>query len=214
MIKRAGDLFVAVPALLLLSPLLAIIAVLVAVALGRPVIFRQERPGRGARMFSLFKFRTMTDARDEHGALLPDAVRLTGFGRWLRSTSLDELPQLLNVVRGDLSLVGPRPLLARYLAHYTSDQARRHDVRPGMTGWAQVNGRNSVSWDDRLALDTWYVDHRSVPLDIRILWKTLGVVLTRSGTTSAGSVTMTPFDETRGSAQRSIDRPDDAMRIG
>lgn len=195
--KRAFDIVVAGVALVLLSPLILIVALLVAVFLGRPVLFRQTRPGLHAQPFEVLKFRTMTDARGPDGALLPDAERLPRFGQVLRSTSLDELPQLVNILRGDISLVGPRPLLMHYLPYYTPDEARRHNVRPGLTGWAQVNGRNTVGWDEKLAMDVWYVDHRSFWLDLRILWRTVGLVLSRAGTNEPGSSTMTALSDVR-----------------
>jgi lipopolysaccharide/colanic/teichoic acid biosynthesis glycosyltransferase len=195
--KRAFDIAVALVALVLLSPVMLVVAILVAIFLGRPVLFRQTRPGLHAKSFKVLKFRTMTDAHGPDGELLPDADRLPAFGRVLRSTSLDELPQFLNILRGDISLVGPRPLLVKYLPHYTPEEARRHDVRPGITGWAQVNGRNAVSWDEKLAMDVWYVDHRSFWLDLRILWRTVWIVLARSGTVGAGSSTMTDLTEER-----------------
>lgn len=171
----------------------AVVAVLVRVRLGAPVLFRQERPGRGGRPFDLVKFRTMSDARGPDGQLLPDDQRLTGFGRWLRATSLDELPELWNVLRGDMSLVGPRPLLMEYMPLYSQTQRRRHDVRPGITGWAQVHGRNAVNWNERFVLDIWYVDHRSLALDLRILLLSLGAVVTRRGIAADGHATMPRF---------------------
>lgn len=191
--KRWFDLLVSVPVLVALSPLLLLVAVLVRWKLGAPVLFRQVRPGVDGRPFELWKFRTMTDARDEEGELLPDAERLTAFGRLLRSTSLDELPTLVNVIRGDMSLVGPRPLLMEYLPRYSPEQARRNDVRPGVTGWAQVNGRNDVPWSRKLAMDTWYVDHAGFLLDLRILAMTVGKVLAREGISREGEVTTRPF---------------------
>ena len=161
--------------------------------IGAPVFFRQQRPGLHGQPFQMVKFRTMTDARGPDGALLPDAERLTPFGRFLRSASLDELPELWNVLRGDMSLVGPRPLLMEYLPLYTPEQARRHAVRPGITGWAQVNGRNALSWEEKFALDVWYVDHQSLALDIRILWLTARKVLAREGISAAGEATMGKF---------------------
>jgi lipopolysaccharide/colanic/teichoic acid biosynthesis glycosyltransferase len=181
MLKRAFDILVSAVALVLLSPLLAALALAVRSKLGKPVLFRQVRPGLHGRPFTLVKFRTMLDTRDGSGRALPDEQRLTGFGRWLRSTSLDELPELWNVLKGDMSLVGPRPLLMQYLDRYSPDQARRHEVRPGITGWTQVNGRNALSWQDKFALDTWYVDHRSLLLDLKILAMTFGQVLRREG---------------------------------
>lgn len=179
--------------LALLSPLLLGIALCVRVALGSPVLFRQLRPGLGGRVFELIKFRTMTDAKDASGRLLEDAQRLTGFGRWLRRWSVDELPELINVIRGDMSLVGPRPLLTEYLPLYSTHQSRRHEVRPGITGWAQINGRNSLSWEERFDLDVWYVDHRSLWLDVRILWLSLWRVLGGHGISQDGHATMPRF---------------------
>ena len=191
--KRLFDLTAAALGLLALAlPLLAL-TLLVRRKLGRPAFFRQVRPGRHGRPFQMVKFRTMTDARGPDGALLPDAERLTPFGRFLRSTSLDELPELWNVLRGDMSLVGPRPLLMEYLPLYTPEQARRHAVRPGITGWAQVNGRNALSWEEKFALDVWYVDHQSLALDISILWRTARKVLVREGISAAGEATMGKF---------------------
>jgi lipopolysaccharide/colanic/teichoic acid biosynthesis glycosyltransferase len=192
-LKRALDLAIALPALLLLSPLLLLVALVVRLSLGAPVLFRQQRPGLGGKPFMMFKFRTMTDARAVDGNPLPDGQRLTRLGRILRSTSLDELPELLNVVRGDMSLVGPRPLLMAYLPRYNVQQARRHEVRPGITGWAQVNGRNALSWDEKFALDVWYVDHLSLGLDLQILARTLWKVLRREGISAAGEATMGEF---------------------
>ena len=191
--KRLFDLLVVLATSPFWLPLLAVLAVLVRVKLGSPVFFRQKRPGRDERIFELVKFRTMTDARDAAGALKSDAERLTPFGRWLRSTSLDELPELWNVLRGEMSLVGPRPLLVQYLERYTSDQRRRHAVPPGLTGWAQVNGRNAISWEEKFAYDVWYVDHRSFGLDLRILFRTFWQVLTRRGISAAGDATMPEF---------------------
>ncbi len=188
--KRLTDILLSALGLIVLAPVLAAVAAAVAVALGRPVLFRQVRPGLNGRPFRLVKFRTMLDSVDSDGRPLDDAQRLTRFGRFLRATSLDELPELWNVLKGDMSLVGPRPLLMRYLPLYTPDQARRHDVRPGLTGWSQVNGRNALSWPEKLALDTWYVDHRSFRLDLRILLMTVARVLRRSGIAAEGSETM------------------------
>ena len=191
--KRVFDLVAASLALLMLAlPLLAL-AWLIRRKLGSPVLFRQVRPGLQGRPFTMVKFRTMTDERGPDGALLPDAQRLTPFGRFLRASSLDELPELLNVLKGEMSLVGPRPLLMEYLPLYTFEQARRHEVRPGITGWAQVNGRNAISWADKFALDVWYVDHRSLWLDVRILWLTVRKVLVRDGISAAGEATMSKF---------------------
>jgi sugar transferase EpsL len=192
-LKRAIDVVGASAALVVLSPLLAVVALLVRVRMGTPVLFRQQRPGRGGRPFEMTKFRTMTDRRDAGGALLPDADRLTALGKWLRRTSVDELPELLNVVHGDMSLVGPRPLLMEYLPLYSDEQARRHEVRPGITGWAQVNGRNAVTWDEKFALDVWYVDHRSTRLDLEILAKTVSQVFSGHGVSAPGHATMEPF---------------------
>jgi lipopolysaccharide/colanic/teichoic acid biosynthesis glycosyltransferase len=196
-LKRAIDVTGASIALVVLSPLLAVVALLVRLRMGSPVLFRQTRPGRGGRPFVMTKFRTMTDRRGPDGELLPDAERLTALGRWLRRTSVDELPELLNVVQGDMSLVGPRPLLMEYLPLYTPEQARRHEVRPGLTGWAQVHGRNAVTWDDKFAYDVWYVDHRSTRLDVQIIGTTIGQVLHGHGVSAPGHATMEPF---RGSA--------------
>ena len=193
MIKRAFDILISLAALLLLWPVLLVLAVLVRVKLGPPALFRQQRPGLHGRPFTMLKFRTMTDARDAEGNLLPDGERLSSFGRSLRSTSLDELPELINVLAGDMSLVGPRPLLMRYLDRYTPEQMRRHEVRPGITGWAQVNGRNAITWDQKFALDIWYVDHHSLRLDLRILWLTVRNVLRREGISQAGEATMEEF---------------------
>jgi lipopolysaccharide/colanic/teichoic acid biosynthesis glycosyltransferase len=191
--KRTVDLAAAVLGLLLLSPVLVLVAAAIRSSLGAPVFFVQERPGRGGQTFRVVKFRTMREARTPDGASLPDAERLTALGRFLRATSLDELPQLWNVLRGELSLVGPRPLLVQYLGRYTPEQARRHDVLPGITGWAQVNGRNALGWEEKLALDVWYVDHWSLALDARILLSTLGQVLRRRGISSEGHATMPEF---------------------
>lgn len=193
MLKRTVDVVVAGVVLIVLSPVLLLIAALVRVLLGRPVFFAQERPGLHGDLFTIYKFRTMTVARDQDGALLPDGQRLTHLGRFLRSTSLDELPELLNVLRGDMSLVGPRPLLPDYLDRYSPRQALRHDVRPGLTGWSQVKGRNSLNWDEKLELDAWYVEHRGFVLDLRILAATIGAVLSRRGIANHGHATMPPF---------------------
>ena len=193
MLKRSVDVVLAFTTLVLLSPLLLAVAACVRVALGSPVLFRQQRPGRGGQPFTLVKFRTMRDASDAHGRPLDDAARLTNFGRLLRATSIDELPELWNVLRGDMSLVGPRPLLMEYLPRYTAEQRRRHDVRPGITGWAQVHGRNATSWDDRFAYDVWYVDHHSVWLDVRILLATVRQVFTADGIAQPGHATMPRF---------------------
>jgi lipopolysaccharide/colanic/teichoic acid biosynthesis glycosyltransferase len=203
--KRAGDVVVAALALIVLSPVFAVLALVVRVALGPPVIFRQQRPGRDGRLFTLYKFRTMSaPAKDATPveAVATDSERLTPFGRHLRATSLDELPELLNVLRGDMSLVGPRPLLPEYLGRYNEEQARRYDVRPGITGWAQVNGRNAVSWDERLSMDTWYVDHRSLALDARIVLRTARAVFSREGVSAVDAETMRPFQGEDGTTTR------------
>ncbi|WP_345056111.1 sugar transferase [Hymenobacter glaciei] len=191
--KRLLDLALAGPLLLLTLPLLAGAAGLAALQNGGHWLFRQVRPGWHGQLFMLYKLQTMTDVRDAAGQLLPDAQRLPPLGRWLRATSLDELPQLWNIVRGDLSLVGPRPLLPEYLTLYSPEQARRHDARPGLTGWAQVNGRNAISWEEKFAFDVWYVDHLSFRLDLLILWRTAGRVLGARGINSPGQSTTTAF---------------------
>ncbi len=191
--KRIFDMVITVPALVLLTPVILIVAMLVRLLLGKPVLFLQRRPGLRSRPFTLLKFRTMTGARDPSGRLLPDSERLTRFGRFLRETSLDELPELLNVLKGDMSLVGPRPLLMQYLGRYTPEQMRRHKVRPGLTGWAQINGRNTITWEDRFALDCWYVDNLSLRLDLRILWHTIGMVARREAISQEGHATMAEF---------------------
>lgn len=197
LIKRLFDISMVVMSLPLWGPLLVVIGALVRIQLGSPVIFRQRRPGRNDAIFEMKKFRTMTDARDCDGRLLPDSARLTRFGRWLRSTSLDELPELWNVLRGEMSLVGPRPLLVQYLDRYTPEQRRRHEVLPGITGWAQINGRNAISWEEKFALDVWYVDNRSMLLDIRILWITIRRVLKPRGISAHGEATMPEFNPRR-----------------
>ncbi len=191
--KRCLDLLLSAAALLVLAPLLVVLALLVRLRLGSPVLFCQSRPGRGGRIFTLCKFRTMTNARDTGGRLRSDAERLTSLGRALRATSLDELPTLWNVLRGDMSLVGPRPLLVEYLPLYSTEQVRRHEVRPGITGWAQVNGRNALSWEKKFELDVWYIDHGSLALDLRILFLTVAKVFKREGIAAAGSATMPEF---------------------
>ncbi len=196
-VKRIGDLVVGTLALIVLGPLLLAVGALIALRMGRPVIFAQERPGLGGALFTMYKFRSMAPAaidRDDVAAVATDAERLTAFGRRLRSSSLDELPELWNVMRGDMSLVGPRPLLAEYLDRYDTRQARRHEVRPGITGWAQVNGRNAVSWPERLEMDVWYVENRSLWLDLRIFVMTAATVLGRTGVSAPGHATMEPFD--------------------
>jgi sugar transferase EpsL len=191
--KRTLDLVLTAGALLPLSPLIAALALLVRTRLGTPVLFRQQRPGVNGRPFTLFKFRTMTDGCDAQGHLLPDVERLTPFGRFLRSTSLDELPELWNVLRGDMSLVGPRPLLMQYLDRYTPKQARRHEVRPGITGWEQVNGRNTLTWEQKFALDVWYVDHVSLALDVKIIVLTISKIIKREGISEPGQATAQEF---------------------
>ena len=191
--KRVFDFVASIVALLFLAVPLTVLAWQVRRKLGSPVLFTQMRPGLDGRPFRMVKFRTMTDDRADTGALLPDALRLTPFGQFLRSSSLDELPELWNVLRGDMSLVGPRPLLMEYLPLYTAEQARRHEVRPGITGWAQVNGRNAISWSDKFTLDVWYVDNRSLWLDVQILWRTVRKVLVRDGISATGEATMPKF---------------------
>ena len=191
--KRALDVLLSAFALLVLSPLLAVLALLVRAKLGAPVLFAQERPGLHEKLFRLYKFRSMTDARDGHGALLPDAERLPPFGRRLRETSLDELPELWNILRGDMSLVGPRPLLPKYLPLYSAEQRRRHDVRPGLTGLAQVNGRNAITWEEKFAYDVAYTGNVTFLGDLRILAQTVAIVLRRGGVSSETSVTMEEF---------------------
>jgi lipopolysaccharide/colanic/teichoic acid biosynthesis glycosyltransferase len=193
-VKPALDRAAAAIALVAFAPILLAIAALVRVKLGSPILFRQTRPGKSGGPFTLFKFRSMTNARDHAGKLLDDNRRLTRFGCWLRSTSLDELPELWNVLRGEMSFVGPRPLLMEYLPHYSPQQARRHDVKPGITGWAQINGRNAISWDERFEHDLWYVDHVSFGLDVKILFQTVLAVLSRKGVSAAQHATMPRFD--------------------
>lgn len=192
-LKRALDLAVSATALVAVSPVLALTAGVVRLFLGSPILFSQARPGLGGRPFRMYKFRTMRELTDAAGNPLPDVQRLTGLGRFLRATSLDELPGLFNVLRGEMSLVGPRPLLVEYLPLYSAEQARRHEVRPGITGWAQVNGRNALSWEERFRLDVWYVDHRSFWLDLRILLLTVRKVIVREGISQQGSATMERF---------------------
>lgn len=193
MFKRLFDLSVAVVAIFFLWPVLLVIAILVRVRLGAPVFFRQVRPGLHGKSFEMVKFRTMLDARDAQGNLLPDAERMTRLGRFLRSSSLDELPELWNVLKGEMSLVGPRPLLMEYLPLYSDEQRRRHEVRPGITGWAQVNGRNALSWDEKFKLDVWYVDNQSFWLDVKIIFLTVKKVLVRDGISAEGEATMSKF---------------------
>jgi lipopolysaccharide/colanic/teichoic acid biosynthesis glycosyltransferase len=195
--KQALDVILATAALIVLSPVLLVVAVSVRLGLGRPVLFRQIRPGQGGRPFDLLKFRTMRDAYDTAGRPLPDAERLTGFGKFLRRTSLDELPELWNVARGDMSLVGPRPLLMDYLPLYSPEQARRHEVRPGMTGLAQVSGRNALTWEEKFRLDLYYVQHYSLTLDVKLLMQTIRAVMTARGVSAEGSATMPRFTGSR-----------------
>ena len=191
--KRVFDLMFVIPTLILLLPLFCVIALLVCVNLGRPILFRQIRPGLNEKPFVMLKFRTMSDARDEHGELLPDAQRLTRFGVFLRKSSIDELPEIINVLKGDMSLVGPRPLLMQYLDRYTPEQARRHEVKPGITGWAQIHGRNALTWEEKFKLDVWYVDHWSLWLDIKILFITVWKIIKREGISHPGHATMEEF---------------------
>ncbi len=191
--KRWFDIILTVPAMIVFLPVYAIIAFGVRVFIGSPVLFSQNRPGLGGSPFILYKFRTMTEKRDDKGQLLPDNIRLIAFGRFLRGTSLDELPELFNVLKGDMSLVGPRPLLMQYLDRYTPEQARRHEVKPGITGWAQVNGRNVITWEEKFKLDVWYVDHKSFRLDLKIIFITIWKILKREGINQPGKATMEEF---------------------
>lgn len=191
--KRFLDILLSLLALVLFAPILLIIMVMIRSKLGSPIFFTQSRPGKDGKIFKMIKFRTMTDERDEHGKLLADEKRLTQFGKFLRATSIDELPEMLNVLKGDMSLVGPRPLLVEYLDLYSQEQARRHDVKPGVTGWAQVNGRNAISWQDKFKLDCWYVDNRSMLLDIKILLLTVKKVFFRENINQQGHVTIDKF---------------------
>ena len=193
MIKRAFDIVMSASALLLLAPVIGYVAWQINRQMGSPVLFRQARPGLNGKPFEMIKFRTMKDALDADGNPLPDSERLTAFGQFLRSSSLDELPELWNVLKGDMSLVGPRPLLMEYLPLYSAEQCRRHDARPGITGWAQINGRNALSWEEKFKLDVWYVDNRSLWLDIRILFLTVKKVLVRDGISAEGEATMSKF---------------------
>ena len=192
-LKRLLDVTVTLVALGLLSPVILMIAAAVLLTMGRPILFRQRRPGLHGRPFTIFKFRTMRDPSDNQGRPTPGTDRVTRLGRLLRSTSLDELPELFNVLRGEMSLIGPRPLLMQYLDRYTPEQARRHEVRPGITGWAQINGRNAISWEEKFRLDVWYVDHESLWLDVQILLRTVGMVLRREGVNAESGVTMQEF---------------------
>jgi lipopolysaccharide/colanic/teichoic acid biosynthesis glycosyltransferase len=193
-IKRLFDLLLSLAGIIVLLPVLLVLWVLVRVKLGSPALFTQERPGKNEKVFKLYKFRSMTDERDKNGELLPDEIRLTRFGRLLRATSLDELPELFNILKGDMSLIGPRPLLVRYLPYYTKEERHRHDVRPGLTGLAQVNGRNALGWEDRFAYDLEYVNHLTFGMDIKIIAMTVGKVLKRSGTLSGADQTVADFD--------------------
>ena len=193
MLKRIIDIFGSITGLLLLSPVFFVLAILIRRRMGAPVLFRQSRPGKDARSFQMLKFRSMRDATDATGQPLSDTERLTSFGKKLRATSLDELPGLWNVLKGEMSLVGPRPLLVEYVPIYSPEQARRMEVRPGITGWAQVNGRNAINWDEKLALDVWYVDNRTIWLDLKIIWMTVKKVLIREGISAEGEVTMSKF---------------------
>ena len=194
--KRFVDISLASVGIVLLLPVWPILGMIIRLRLGAPILFRQTRPGLHGKPFTIYKFRTMTDARDASGNLLPDAERMTKLGRFMRSTSLDELPELLNVLKGEMSLVGPRPLLMRYLDHYTPEQARRHEVMPGITGWAQINGRNAITWEEKFALDVWYVDNCSMWLDIKIIGLTIGKVFQREGISETGQATMSEFTGT------------------
>jgi sugar transferase EpsL len=200
--KRLFDVLVASFLLVAMSPVMAVVAALIATKLGTPVLFRQQRPGLNGEPFEMVKFRTMSDARDANGELLPDEQRLGALGKFLRKSSLDEFPELWNVLMGDMSLVGPRPLLMRYLDRYTPEQARRHEVRPGITGWAQVNGRNALSWEEKFEHDVWYVDNRSFSLDLKILWHTLWNVLAGSDTSADGHATMPEFMGTQDAGKK------------
>lgn len=198
LIKRLFDIIFSLTLIILLAPLILFIALLIWVTMGRPILFRQRRVGYKGQVFTIYKFRTMTEERDENGNLLPDEQRLTRFGRFLRETSLDELPELFNVLKGDMSLVGPRPLLVEYLPYYTPEERKRHNMRPGITGWAQVNGRNAITWDQKLALDVWYVDNWSLWLDFKIILMTIIKVIKREGISTNGYATAPRLDEVRG----------------
>lgn len=193
LLKRLLDLLVTIPGLIISAPVMLVIALILRITHGKPVLFRQPRGGYGGKVFYIYKFRTMREAYDASGQPLPDEKRLSALGKFLRATSLDELPELLNIVRGEMSLVGPRPLMAKYLPRYSPDQMRRHAVLPGITGWAQVNGRNALSWEERFALDVWYVDHWSMALDLKILLMTFAKVAQRDGISEPGQATMTEF---------------------
>lgn len=193
MLKRLFDIIGGLVGLILFAPVFLLLAILIRRQMGSPVFFRQTRPGKDGQPFEMLKFRTMRDAIGSDGQPLPDADRMTKLGQKLRSTSLDELPELWNVLKGEMSLVGPRPLLMEYLPLYSTEQARRHEVRPGVTGWAQVNGRNAISWDEKFSLDVWYVDNRSLWLDLKVIWLTIGKVIKRDGISAAGEATMSKF---------------------
>lgn len=193
-VKRFLDIFISLTAIVLLSPLLLLLWILVRSKFGKPALFTQQRPGKNEKIFKLYKFRSMTDERDDKGELLPDEVRLTSFGKLLRASSLDELPELFNILKGDMSLIGPRPLLVRYLPYYTSQERHRHDVRPGLTGLAQVNGRNALGWEERFAFDLEYVNRLTLGMDLKIIGMTVGKVLKRSGTLSGAEQTVADFD--------------------
>lgn len=195
-LKRSFDLFVAVIAFIILFPLLIIIAILIRIKLGSPIIFKQKRPGLNEKIFTLYKFRSMTDKKDDQGMLLPDSERLTKFGKFLRSTSIDELPGLINIIKGDMSIVGPRPLLVEYLELYNSEQRKRHEVRPGLSGYAQINGRNAISWEDKFKYDVHYVNNITLKLDLKIIIKTIKKVIFREGISSPTSSTMEYFTGT------------------
>ena len=203
-IKRLFDLTIALSSVILLTPIFVLIGFFVRIRIGSPVLFRQRRPGLHGKPFTIYKFRTMTDKRDEDGNLLPDSDRLTKLGRFLRKTSMDELPELFNVIKGDMSIVGPRPLLMQYLDRYTPEQARRHEVKPGITGWAQVNGRNAISWEDKFKLDVWYVDNWSIWLDVKIIAMTIWKILKREGINQPGQATAEEFfgENSRKKAQK------------
>ena len=191
--KRVFDIFLSIFLIVIFLPVYVVVSLLIWIKMGRPILFKQQRPGKNEKIFSIYKFRTMTDERDEKGELLPDKERLIGIGKFIRSTSLDELPQLFNVLKGDMSFVGPRPLLVEYLPLYNARQKKRHDVKPGITGWAQVNGRNAISWEQKFEYDVWYVEHQSFLLDMKILWMTFLKVIKRSDISSDTAVTMEKF---------------------
>ena len=206
-VKRLFDIIISLCGIIILSPVYLVVWILVRIKLGKPALFTQERPGKDGKIFKLYKFRSMTDARDEKGELLPDEIRLNGFGKLLRSTSFDELPELFNILKGDMSLIGPRPLLVRYLPWYTEEERHRHDVRPGLTGLAQVNGRNALGWDDRFRYDLMYVNHLTFLMDLKILGMTVGKVLKRSGTLSGADQTVADFDVYRKEQNHEKDSP-------